>query len=60
MKTVYCVLFQDSGALWEKVTRICDSFLGQRFEIPAGGVELKIRETTEKIREALRVMKLTR
>lgn len=33
-KTVYSVLFQDSGTLKDKIARICDSFLGQRFEIP--------------------------
>lgn len=59
-KTVYCVLFQDSGALREKVTKICDSFLGQRFDIPTGGVEGKINEVTRKIKETISVMRLTR
>jgi hypothetical protein len=42
--------------LKDKITRICDSFLGQRFEIPQGGADPLIREITEKIREALKVM----
>lgn len=43
-----------------KVTKICDSFLGQRFEVPNGGVEGKINEVTHKIKETINVMRLTR
>lgn len=59
-KTVYCVLFQDSPEMRNKVTKICDSFLGQRFEVPNGGVEGKINEVTHKIKETINVMRLTR
>lgn len=44
----------------EKVTKICDSFLGQRFDVPNGGVEGKINEVTHKIKETINVMRLTR
>lgn len=59
-KTVYCVLFQDSGTLRDKVTKICDSFLGQRFDVPNGGVEAKINEITQKIKETISVMRITK
>jgi len=34
-KSVYIVVFQEGPQLRDKIVRICDSFLGQRFEIPA-------------------------
>jgi hypothetical protein len=43
-----------------KVTKICDSFLGQRFDVPSGGVEGKIAEVTQKIKETISIMRLTR
>jgi hypothetical protein len=33
-KTVYIVVFQDGRQLREKIIRICDSFMGQRFDLP--------------------------
>jgi len=33
-KTVYLVVFQEGVRMRERVTRICDSFMGQRFELP--------------------------
>lgn len=59
-KTVYCVLFQDGKELRDKVTKICDSFLGQRFDVPNGGVEGKINELTHKIKETINLMRITR
>lgn len=33
-KSVYIVLFQEGRQLREKIIRICDSFMGQRFDLP--------------------------
>ena len=33
-KSVYIVVFQEGRQMREKIMRICDSFMGQRFEIP--------------------------
>ena len=33
-KSVYIVVFQEGKQMREKIMRICDSFMGQRFEIP--------------------------
>jgi V-type H+-transporting ATPase subunit a len=34
-RVVYVILFQEGAHVREKLLRICDSFLGQRFDIPA-------------------------
>ena len=33
-KTVYIIVFQDGRQLRDKIVRICDSFMGQRFDLP--------------------------
>lgn len=52
MKTVYVIIFQEGEFIREKIIRICDSFMGQRFEIPYGGFTGKLRELELKIRDA--------
>jgi V-type H+-transporting ATPase subunit a len=47
-KSVYVVIFQEGGSLREKIIKICDSFLGERFDIPQGGVADKINEINAK------------
>jgi vacuolar-type H+-ATPase subunit I/STV1 len=34
-KAVYIVVFQEGRQLREKIMRICDSFMGQRFDVPS-------------------------
>ena len=59
-KTVYVVVFQEGGVLREKITRICDSFMGERFEFPHGSFLAKIHEIEKKISETKGVMQYTR
>jgi vacuolar-type H+-ATPase subunit I/STV1 len=33
-RSVYIITFQDGATIREKITKICDSFQGQRFELP--------------------------
>jgi vacuolar-type H+-ATPase subunit I/STV1 len=42
------------------VTKICDSFLGQRFDIPEGGVGDRITDVSNKIKETIDIMSRTR
>lgn len=35
-RSVYVVIFQEGQHIREKLVRICDSFLGANFDIPAG------------------------
>jgi hypothetical protein len=34
-KAVYMVVYQDGSMIRDRVQKICDSFMGQRFEVPA-------------------------
>lgn len=58
-KSVYVVIFQEGGSIREKIIKICDSFLGERFDIPSGGVHDKISEINAKINETRNVMGAT-
>lgn len=58
-KSVYVVIFQEGGSMREKIIRICDSFLGERFDIPSGGVNAKIQEINNKINDTRNVMQIT-
>ena len=33
-KSVYIIVFQDGRMIRERIIRICDSFMGQRFDLP--------------------------
>lgn len=39
-KVVYMVVYQDGPVIRDRVSKICDSFMGSRFEIPNLGDEL--------------------
>lgn len=58
-KSVYVVIFQEGGAVREKIIRICDSFLGERFDLPYGGVQDKINEINSKINDTRNIMATT-
>lgn len=36
LRTVYVIVFQDGSHTRDKLTKICDSFMGKNFEIPQG------------------------
>ena len=36
-KTLYVLIFQDGNHFKEKIQRICDSFMGKRYQLPDGG-----------------------
>ncbi len=54
-KAIYVIIFKDGPTLREKLNKICDSFLGERFDIPANGnmgaaieeVQAKFIETSQ-------------
>lgn len=52
-KTVYIVVFQEGRQLRDRIVRICDSFMGQRFDLPPmGSIEQKIQEVRKNIEES--------
>ena len=58
-KSVYVVIFQEGGSIRDKIIKICDSFLGERFDIPPGGIGEKINEINAKINDTRNVMGTT-
>jgi len=56
---VYVVIFQDGSSIRDKILKICDSFMGERFEIPEGGIANKINEINAKINDTRNVMGTT-
>lgn len=59
-KTVYVVVFQEGDTLRDKITRICDSFMGERFEIPTGGFQAKMQDIENKILDTKNIMQLSK
>lgn len=52
-KTVYIVVFQEGRQLRDRIVRICDSFMGQRFDLPSmGNIEQKMQEVRKNIEES--------
>lgn len=60
-RSVYIVVFWDGEYITDKIKKICDSFLGQRFELPGlTNIDGKIREVKDQIKNAESVWKQTR
>ncbi|CAI2384126.1 unnamed protein product [Moneuplotes crassus] len=55
-KSVYVVIFQEGDTIKEKIVKICDSFLGEIFDIPTGGIQEKIDEINHKINDTQNVI----
>lgn len=55
-KSVYVVVFQEGEVLREKIGRICDSFMGERYDIPSHGIQQKIEEIENRIQETKNVI----
>lgn len=58
-KCVYVVLFPEGEATREKINRICDSFLGEKYDIPIGNIDEKIQEVNNKIKETKNIVEVT-
>jgi V-type H+-transporting ATPase subunit a len=59
-KAVYVVMFPDGVAIKHKLSKICDSFMGQKYEIPTGGLDEKIEEIIGKIKETRKIVNVTK
>lgn len=60
MKSVYIIVFQEGEFIRERITKICDSFMGDRYEIPHGGFTDKLQDLERKIRDAKKILTNTR
>ena len=56
-KVAYLVVFQSMGKSRERIQRICDSFMGQRFEIPnLQSLGERATETQNEIRKSRQLL----
>jgi len=59
-KTVYLIMFWDGGAIREKIQRICDSFTGNRYELPEmSQMNVEIAKISQSIEDATNVFQQT-
>lgn len=60
-KSVYIVVFQDGRQIRDRIVRICDSFLGQRFDLPPiSMMKQKIDEVRRNIFESKNLTKTSK
>lgn len=60
-RSVYIIMYWDGQHIRERIARICDSFSGQRFELPAlGEIGPQIERITGSIGDARSVLEQTR
>jgi len=60
MKSVFIVIFQEGEFIRDRIIKICDSFLSDRFEIPYGGFTSRLQDLEIKIRDAKKILTNTR
>lgn len=60
MKSVYIIIFQEGEFLRDRICKLCDSFMGNRYEIPSSGFTEKLQDLEFKIREAKKIYSNTR
>ena len=60
IKQVYVVIFQEGATMRNKIQRISDSFMGNRFDIPNGDFEKKIMELNKDITNIMGLIRTTR
>jgi len=57
-KCIYIIMYWNGASLREKIFKICDSFSGQRFEIPSPNqVDARIKQMSGSIDDAKNVLK---
>ena len=59
-RSVYIIMYWDGQTIGSKIARICDSFSGQRFELPAGDIGPEIEQVQNSIADARSVLEQTR
>lgn len=61
-KVVYMVVYQDGAVIRDRVQKICDSFMGSRFEIPNLGDPLfsELSRVRSQIKEDESLLKISR
>lgn len=58
-KTVYIIVFQEGEEIRHKLTGVCDSFSGKRFDIPVHSLQSEIESTQRKITDTRELIQMT-
>lgn len=56
MKSTYIVIFQDGEFIRDRIIRICDSFMGERFDIPSTNFAESLKEVEKKVNDSQMVL----
>ncbi len=61
-RSVYIIMVWDGGVLRDRIQKICDSFSGERFDVPRNGRDIaaKIDDVKAAIGDARMVLKRSR
>lgn len=49
LKSVYFIVFEEGEVIRDKIGRVCDSFLGKRFDMPLESLQAAIVDTQRKL-----------
>lgn len=59
-RSVYIIMYWDGRTIKDRIEKICDSFSGQRFDLPAGDIGPEIDRIKNSITDARSVLEETR
>lgn len=59
-RSVYIIMYWDGQAIKDRIEKICDSFSGERFELPDGDIGPEIERVKNSIKDARSVLDETR
>lgn len=57
---MYIIMYWDGATIRERIEKICDSFSGERFDIPNGDLGPEIERVENGIKDARSVLEETR
>jgi hypothetical protein len=61
LKAAYMVIFNDTPSARTRVTKVCESFMGQRFDVPAlAELPKMIVETEKNIRDSADMLRISK
>ena len=58
-KSAYIVVFQEGPALRRRLTLVCDSFMGERFDVQAERIVQQVSETEYRINETKNILRFS-
>lgn len=61
-RVIYIIMFWDQGTIRERIRKICDSFAGERFDIPqnAADIQQKRNQVSQSVKESMNLLQRSR